>query len=206
MGIRRGEHGLEFIRQLANCRDVIERSKVVFGAGKDPLVDVELLHFDSDEYGIVLFQKIASQICDEEGNPMAWCVNLNVLVAEQIQKLWDDVKLRLERDVNWSRYAVSYDKLLTPFDDYRELVDLVVSMIGDAKRCIDLGAGTGNGTVRLLETDSERQVWAVESNEAMLEYLRSKVNALETGDNVLDSWRRGESREEPLGSTHHCQG
>ena len=192
MGLRRGEHGLEFIRQLANCAEVIERSKEVFGAEQDPLVDIELLQFESDTYGIVLFQKIASQISDEEGNPMAWCVNLNVLVSERMQQLWGDLKQRLERDVNWTRYAVSYDKLLRPFDDYRELVDLIVQQVGDAQRCVDLGAGTGNGTLRLLESDLTRQVWAVESNEAMLEYLREKIRALEEGNSFLDSWTGGE--------------
>lgn len=177
--IRRGEHALEFIRQLDNCKDVIERSKETFKEGADPVVDVELLHFTTEKYGIVLFQKIASQVVDEAGDPQAWCVSLNIMMAEHLQLLWDDLRSRLEQDANWGRYAVSYDKLLTPFDDYRHLVELVVSLTGDARRCIDVGAGTGNGTVRLLQSRPEREVCAMEPNEAMLQYLRSKVQQLD---------------------------
>jgi len=184
--IRRGEHALEFIRQLANCREVIERSRALFGTGSDPLVDIELLHYDSPKYGVVLFQKIGSQLCDEQGEPMGWCVNLNILVAEQMQRLWDDLKDALERDLNWTRYAASYDRLLAPFDDYWQLLKQVVSLVGDAHRVIDLGAGTGNVTSYLL-TDPRRHVWAVESNEAMLGFLRAKLATTE-GSGSLSSF------------------
>ena len=55
------------------------------------------------------------------------------------------------------------------------LVDLVVSQLGDAQLCADLEAGTGNATLKLLERHSSRQVWAIESNEMMLQYLKQKV-------------------------------
>ncbi len=177
LGLRRGQQAIEFIRQLTNCTEVIERSKQVFGSGKDPLVDLELLHYDSKKYGIILFQKLAAQIADAQGVPAAWSVHLNVLVAEKTQELWEDIKARLEREVNWSRYAMSYDKLLLPFDDYVALLDLAVAMVGNARRCVDLGAGTGTATLKLLDADKRREVWAVESNEGMLEYLRSKIRA-----------------------------
>ncbi len=48
-------------------------------------------------------------------------------------------------------------------------------MVGTAKNCLDLGAGTGNGTLKLLSADAERKVWAVETNEAMLQQLRNKL-------------------------------
>lgn len=191
LSLRRGEHALEFIRQLENCRDVIERSKQTFQQGTDPLVDMELLHFTTERYGMVLFQKLATQIVDESGNAHAWCVHLNVLMAEQLQLLWDDLKARLERDLNWSRYAVSYDRLLTPFDDYQQLVDQVVQLTQDAHRCIDLGAGTGNGTIRLLQSRSDREVWALEPNEAMLECLRTKVRQLDEETGLEAAWPGG---------------
>jgi SAM-dependent methyltransferase len=174
-GIRRGDHALDFIRRLANCQEVIERSKELFGSGSDPLVDMELLHFESQKYGLVLFQKIGTQLSDERGRILGWCVNLNVLLAEQLQLLWEDLRAGLEQDVNWTRYAISYDKLLEPFDDYWKLLKLVTDLVQGAKRCIDLGAGTGNVTSHLLREDPLREVWAVESNEAMLGYLRTKL-------------------------------
>ena len=63
------------------------------------------------------------------------------------------------------------------FTDYHDLVDLVIAQVRDAQLCADLGAGTGNGTLKLLQTEPARQVWAIESNDMMLQYLRQKVGS-----------------------------
>jgi ubiquinone/menaquinone biosynthesis C-methylase UbiE len=177
LGLARADHSVDFIKRLENCNEVIERSKKVFALAKDPLVDTEDLLFQSPAYGLVKFRKIAALINDEKGNPLSWTVNLNIASAEKETELWRDLEQNLQEVVNWSRYAVSYDRLLTPFTDYNELVSLVVSQVGDARRCADLGAGTGNATLKLLQTRSDREVWAVESNETMLQYLKQKAGA-----------------------------
>ena|GEM_PF-2896818 len=177
LGLARADHCVDFIKRLENCDDVVERSKNVFAPGKDPLVDTEELRFQSPTYGLIKFHKIAALMNDEKGNPLSWSVNLNIVSAEKEAELWQDLEQKLREVVNWSRYAVSYDKLLYPFTDYNELVDLVVSQLGDAHLCADLGAGTGNATVKLLERHPSRQVWAIESNEMMLQYLKRKVGA-----------------------------
>jgi ubiquinone/menaquinone biosynthesis C-methylase UbiE len=175
LGLARADHVVDFIKRLENCNDVVERSKKVFALDKDPLVDTEALLFRSPVYGPITFRKIAALINDQKGNPLAWSVNLNIVSVEEEAKLWQDLEKKLREDVNWSRYAVSYDKLLVPFTDYNELVDLVVSQVGDVQLCADLGAGTGNATLKLLQTQPSRQVWAVESNEKMLEFMKQKL-------------------------------
>jgi ubiquinone/menaquinone biosynthesis C-methylase UbiE len=177
LGLARADHCVDFIKRLENCDDVVERSKNVFAPGKDPLVDCEELRFQSPTYGLIKFHKIAALINDQKGNPLSWSVNLNIAAAEKEAELWRDLEQKLREVVNWSRYAVSYDKLLYPFTDYNELVDLVVSQLGDAQLCADLGAGTGNATLRLLEKNPSRHIWAIESNEMMLQYLKQKVGA-----------------------------
>lgn len=185
--LRRGWHAATFIEHLKNIAEVVERSKEVFAPGKIPLIDTEVLEFESEKYGLIKFRKIASQIADEHGGIKAWSVNLNVLDAENETELWKDLEARLSREINWSKYAVSYDKLLLQFDDYLELVDKVVSEVGDAKRCIDIGAGTGNGTIKLLETKEDREVWAVDYNETMLQYMKDKVqDKKQENPNILD--------------------
>jgi len=179
LGLRRGEHAQAFVRHLANVQKVVERAKVVFAPGSNPLVDVELLEFRSGRYGLIRFQKLAAQIADEQGNTLAWSVCLNILDAEKGEDLWNDLRHRMEKYVSWARYAVSYDKLLLNFDDYLRLVSVVAGMVDAQRRCIDLGAGTGNGTIQLLETSNGREVWAVEENETMLEYLRRKIRQRE---------------------------
>jgi ubiquinone/menaquinone biosynthesis C-methylase UbiE len=176
LGLARADHSVDFIKRLENCDEVIERSKIVFAGGKDPLADTEDLLFRSPAYGLTKFRKIAALVSDEKGNPSSWSVNLNIASAEQDATLWQDLEKRLQDAVNWSRYAASYDRLLTPFTDYNELVSLLVSLVGDAVVCADLGAGTGNGTLKLLQTSPDRQVWAVDSNEMMLQCLKQKVS------------------------------
>jgi hypothetical protein len=115
-------------------------------------VDTEELRFQSPSYGLIKFRKIAALINDQKGNPLSWTVNLNIAAVEKEAELWQDMERKLQDVVNWSRYAVAYDKLLSPFTDYNDLVELVVRRLGDAQLCADLGAGTGNATLKLLET------------------------------------------------------
>lgn len=174
--LRRGWHAGEFVRALKNAEDVVKRSQEVFGGAQLPLVDQEILEFPSEKHGLIRFQKLASQVSDEHGKQTAWCVHLNILDAGDGDALWADLAQRLEREVNWSKYARSYDNLLLNFDDYHELLEKIVKAVGDAKRCIDIGAGTGNGALQLLDR-SGREVWAVDSNETMLQYMLKKARS-----------------------------
>src|SRR5262249_33542582 len=85
------------------------------------------------------------------------------------------------RETNWSRYAQVYDEVIRPFPEYQKLLDLVVDQIGDAQNCLDVGAGTGNATIRMLERAQEkgidRHVTVVEKNEEMLRQLEKKLQA-----------------------------
>jgi SAM-dependent methyltransferase len=179
MGLMREDHALDFVRKLTNCDEVMEHSKQTFGIGrKNPLVDIEMLHWQSPQFGLIEFMKIAAQLPDDHGELLAWVVNLNIVLAEENLKLHRYLQTLLEDKLNWARYAFSYDKLLIPFDDYHQLVELVVRKLGPARRCVDLGSGTGNATLQLLQTDPHRTVWAVESNEGMLRYLQRKLQSL----------------------------
>jgi len=102
-------------------------------------------------------------------------VHLNIEQAENGNRLWEDLERRLTAETNWSRYAESYDQMLLHFPEYDKLLSQVSDLLGNAKRCADLGAGTGNSTLRLLANHPERLVSAFESNETMLQYLRAKL-------------------------------
>ncbi|NOT00503.1 MAG: class I SAM-dependent methyltransferase [Phycisphaerales bacterium] len=174
LNLRRGWHAGEFVRALKNTESVVTRAQKVFGGAEPPLVDEEILEFPSQKYGLIRFRKLACQISDEHGRLKAWCVHLNIIEPGDGQALWDDLRNRLKREVNWSRYARSYDNLLLHFDEYGKLLDKIVKLVGNAPRCIDIGAGTGNGTLRLLER-ADREVWAIDSNDTMLQYLQTKA-------------------------------
>jgi ubiquinone/menaquinone biosynthesis C-methylase UbiE/PAS domain-containing protein len=175
LGLTRGDHAGNFIKHLANCEAVENRSVRDFRPNHYPLAHDEELVLSTEEYGDVWFHKVAGQIADENGNIRAWAVHLDIVVADEIEKLWEDIRAVISREVTWSRYAVVYDKLLSEFDDYTQLAELVTGKVGNAQRCLDLGAGTGNGSLALLRGLDTREVWAVERNETMLQLLYSKM-------------------------------
>lgn len=180
--LRRGTHVIEFLSKLNNWSEVFERSNTKFLPGQDPLVDEEVLKFPSPNYGEITFHKLASQIPRLEGISKAWSVQLNVTGVEMNQaQLWQDVAADLRKHAVWSKYADSYDRVISPFTSYQKLVDLLVSKVGSSLRCADLGAGTGNVTIRLLSDQSgknfgQRTVLAVEKNDSMLECLQRKLD------------------------------
>lgn len=176
-GLCRSQHAKDFIDRLENAAQVNARSKEVFRPGQPPLVDMETLKIRTLEFGLVTVQKIATQIPAMTERDILWCVTLNIQEAEKSDELWAAIRNRLNAEVNWSKYAVLYDRMLAPFDEYHRLVRQVTAMVGDARCCADLAAGTGNGTLELLQGHPERMVWALEANEFMLERLRTKTEA-----------------------------
>ena len=89
---------------------------------------------------------------------------------------------------------MSYDKLLLNFDEYQALVRLVVDKVKGCRRCLDFGAGTGNGTLQFLETNPAGEIWAVEANHAMLQRLIAKIQAAEQ-----------RTRRDHFGRLHLCK-
>jgi ubiquinone/menaquinone biosynthesis C-methylase UbiE len=180
--LQRGAHVVTFLKSLKNATEVFERSNKVFLPGQDPMVDVEILQYHSEEYGLISFFKVASQIPNWRDGSKAWSVYLNISEIEKNrQKLWDDMANELRKYSVWSRYAETYDRVITPFTQYQRLLNLLVSKVGNAARCADLGAGTGSVTLQLLSSYNARTVLAVEKNEAMLECLRRKLDDSPTG-------------------------
>jgi ubiquinone/menaquinone biosynthesis C-methylase UbiE len=173
----RGTHAENLVIALENSREVIARAQQRFqdGAGM-PLVDFEVLRIRTARHGLIQFRKIASQIAGTSEHGLVWSVSLNIEQVERADQLWEDIERRLAAEANWSRYAESYDEMLLHFREYEKLLVRVSDYLGNAQRCADLGAGTGNSTLRLLAGNPERLVSAFESNEVMLQHLRDKLS------------------------------
>jgi hypothetical protein len=112
LNLRRGMHVAAFVGQLANCEEVSERATEVFRPGAHPLVDFEPLVLETAAYGLVRFQKTASEILDRRGVKQAWAVTLSVVRADRQDALWADVHARLERESAWLRYALARNRVL----------------------------------------------------------------------------------------------
>ena len=76
----------------------------------------------------------------------------------------------------WREYACSYDCVVGIMPYYLAVLDRHERLIAAAgcENILDIGAGTGNLTVRLA--DRGLSVTAIDSSEAMLEGLRSKLS------------------------------
>lgn len=86
-----------------------------------------------------------------------------------------------DEDVTWTTYARAYDEVVGLFGEYRALVDVVVTWLPRCDRCIDIGAGTGNASLRLLEEGRVERILAVERDTAMIARFREKLAALGAG-------------------------
>lgn len=185
---RKGHGVLEWTFFLDNYTEVLAHGDKAFGDPKNlPAVDVEQIQFTSGRYGKLSATKRAYKIPDDRadggGDPcLAWLVTLDVKFADENQgmRYKQDLIRLLSMDLMWSEYAVIYDRILNNTSVYPELLDRLVggptgpAAIPQHARVLDLGAGTGNLTLKLITTGQERLVLAAENNRVMLDMLRCK--------------------------------
>ncbi|WP_165228304.1 class I SAM-dependent methyltransferase [Aquisphaera insulae] len=95
------------------------------------------------------------------------------------------VDLRLGHDLMWDVYAASYDRILTEMPFYLEVLDRHRAALDpdEIRSVLDMGAGTGNLAMRLL--DRGKEVVAVDVGRAMLDRLRGKIRPGHAGRIVV---------------------
>ena len=69
-------------------------------------------------------------------------------------------------------------------DHHRELITWVGSLAPERPRIVDLGAGTGTGSLALARHLPDAEVVAVDVDEPMLEHLRHRAHALGVADRI----------------------
>ena len=125
--------------------------------------------------GLISFRKITSELIGSNGQVCGWSVHLIGPDQSGTDVVWPRIIHRLKHEITWSKYAAVYDDLLLNFSRYRQLVRDVANLVAGAKRCVDLGSGTGNTALQLLKDDRNRRVCAVDSNAFMLRRFRAKL-------------------------------
>lgn len=184
VGELRGQHVNSLIVRLDNRDEVFAHARQFPDqVDRQPAVDTERLVYLSRKFGRIVFDKVATQLHDLDGQPQGWAVTL--LIREM--KSWDALIAKLSEkiavDKFWSLYSVSYNRVLNRYAGYRDLLNSVALALPDkARRVVDLGAGTGNLSRALL--DSGREVWAVEQNMAMLDIFNAQDFAIKAGDRL----------------------
>jgi ubiquinone/menaquinone biosynthesis C-methylase UbiE len=182
---RTGSSVLDWTYFLDNFQEVLDHGLEKFGSSNRlPNIDVEIVKYTSLRYGPLSATKRAYQVPDDDGACLAWLVTLDMrFVDEQKQIEYQRDLLRvLAMDLMWSEYATSYDRVLNSTRVYPELLDKIIGgydgvpIISQQARILDLGAGTGNITKKLISTGKSRVIVAVENNRIMLQFLRAKCD------------------------------
>lgn len=184
IGELRGQHVNWFIVRLDNRDQVFAHARQFPDqVERQPSVDTEQLAYISRKYGRIVFEKVATKLHDLEGQQQGWAVTLLIRELKSWDALADDLAKKIEVDKFWSLYSVSYNRVLTRYDGYRNLLKSVaLALPDDARRVVDLGAGTGNLSRVLIE--SGREVWAVEQNMAMLDIFNAQDFAIKAVDRL----------------------
>jgi ubiquinone/menaquinone biosynthesis C-methylase UbiE len=132
--------------------------------------------YDSRGYGPARLQTTCVPLLDPgTGAYLGAAINFSIRKLGEPELYARALRERWARENMWVVYAVSYDQILNRMPFYREAVDRHVEALraAGAMRILDVGAGTGNVAVELL--DDGREVVAVDVSRAMLERVRSKV-------------------------------
>jgi len=181
---RQGNSILEWTYHLDNYQQVLDHGEKTFADPEHrPAYDREIITYTSLRYGSITATKHAYQIVGDSGRCEAWLITLDLdfeVTAEKSRYRYELLKL-IGLDQLWSEYAISYDRVLSNTRVYRDLIDSVLGIgdsvlepIADDAQVLDLGAGTGNLSLRLMEDGPRRRVFALDNNSIMLEFLRDK--------------------------------
>lgn len=86
-------------------------------------------------------------------------------------------------EINWAAYSEHYDLLCESNDAYSEIVDAFIKFCRERQlsndlRVVDLGAGTGNFTLKMTEYFSEGQIFHVDANEEMNKIANAKYDRI----------------------------
>ena len=180
----RGKSAAEWVFYLENYKEAIEHGEKLFAnKEKFPSIDVETLVFNSYKYGKINAIKRSYLIPDDSGELSNWLVILDPkFEAQEIAMRYHyDLVNALGRESMWSEYSISYDNVLTNTLVYPELLDQMIGVsdgmdeIPANSKVLDLGAGTGNISLKLVQDPNiPRTVYAIEKNDAMYDSLRYK--------------------------------
>jgi SAM-dependent methyltransferase len=183
----RGEHIKEFVSCLTNVESVVDRGKKMEAGGVLSSFDIETLEYLSPIYGVMKFTKMASRIEDPEtSEDLGWIIALNAAKVENPLRYENDLGTINTQQSLTTVYASPFDKIVSKYPGYQQLVELHAEAMSGASRVLDLGAGIGVLTLELLNRN--KQVTAIDNNGIMLDLLRKRCRKfLANGLTVLKS-------------------
>ena len=111
-------------------------------------------------------------------------LSVDVLEIERLQNYQDELLKRCTHELMWEVYAASYDRILLEMPFYQEVLQRHFRTMNkpSIRNILDIGAGTGNVAVRLLQEG--KSITAVDLSVAMLRKLFTKLDETLAGNLV----------------------
>src|SRR5262245_40830146 len=119
---------------------------------------------------------MTSPVMEDTGEITGWNLALNVDSVDNAALYAEHRKQATELDALITKYATAYDRITSNFSAYQELVQLHRQAVAGATNVLDIGAGAGGLTEKLLQ-DGKR-VTAVDNNDQMLLLLRRRCQQI----------------------------
>lgn len=185
----RGNLISDWIFYLENDDEVLSKANDFVDEAALPNPHLDDFIFVSSRYGKLKATKKAFKIPKAgSGNDAAtedllgWVAVLDVEFEDRVKQDMYSRELinALRWDLVWSEYAICYDAVLMQTETYPKLISSIIGTSGvanpipDNAKVLDLGAGTGNVSAKLMES-ANRRILAVEKNRTSLAILRDKV-------------------------------
>lgn len=133
-------------------------------------------HYQAPRYGTALLRVSETPCIDtHSGVCCGSIISLDIAAMPSLTAFQRALDQRLAHHVMWEVYAASYDRVLSELPFYQEVVNRHVARLSqpDIDLVLDLGAGTGSVTQRLLRNG--KRLTAVDVNRAMLQHLEEKM-------------------------------
>lgn len=133
----------------------------------------DTVHLDTDSFGTVKLKCSQVNLPNLQGT----IVYMQLLSSEHPIRFEKKLFNELNHHLGWEQYAISYDKILTIMPYYQEVIDRHFDALNKPgiSSILDLGAGTGNITIKLLKAG--HRVTAIDFSRSMLDHLRTKVES-----------------------------
>jgi ubiquinone/menaquinone biosynthesis C-methylase UbiE len=152
--------------------------------GSGHSIERATLVLHTERFGRVEFDQLTTPILDRESGRVKYfaaALSPSVTEREVVESFLEAVESRLADQLFWSQYAVAYDRVLMRYPGYTQLIEMHCDSVLKAPlgRVLDLGAGTGNVTLAILNRSADWRVIAVDYNQSMLYQLLRKCRKFE---------------------------
>jgi ubiquinone/menaquinone biosynthesis C-methylase UbiE len=128
-------------------------------------------------YGLAKLQTTEMPLVNTAtGDIQGALLSIAIVDIERRVEFHKALRKRLRHELMWEIYAASYDRIQSELPFYQEVRQRHIdAMCPDAiQDILDIGAGTGNVTIELLK--KSKRITAVDSSNAMLKKLYSKID------------------------------